>query len=135
MIPNFKTTCENLANGICNDIEEDYKNIARLYFDLVIENENNTLKGLIIDNRYKLSKTIIDTDEGKEAVIIPLRVRPINIDVYKVLKKEDRYCKLKDDISLRLHNVFLTNSLNRYVIKNYSSIKKLEGIYLRKYSE
>lgn len=135
MIPNFMTTCDNLTTGICNDIDEDYKDIARLYFDLVIENENNTLTGLIIDNRYKLSKTIIDTDEGREAVIIPLRVRPIDLTKYKGLKRDDRYNVLKNDIAQRLRNMFLTNSINRYVVKNYSSVKKLKGIYLRRYGE
>lgn len=135
MIPNLTTTCENLTKCIYNDIDEDYKDIARLYFDLVIEKENNTLTGLIIDNRYKLSKTIVDTDEGREAVIIPLRIRPINLLKYKALQNEDRYKRLKDDIAQRLQNVFLTNTINRYVVKNYGSVKKLEGIYLGRYGE
>lgn len=135
IIPDLTEICENLTKGICDDIDGDYKDISKLYFDLVIEKENDTYIGLIIDNQYKLSKTIVDTGLNKEAVIIPLRVEAISLLKYKALKIESRYESIKKDINLCLCNVLSFDVINNYIAENYDSIEELKSIYLQRYRE
>lgn len=129
IIPDINTSCTNLANGINRDLDKFYKSVENIFFDIVIEQkEENLFSALILDNKYKLSKTIIDTDFDREAVIIPLRIKALKIDKFKDLEFEKRYYLIRRELHKRLFKIYKLNIIEDYLRINTKHINDLKRI-------
>lgn len=111
-----------LIYGIEEDLKSGYYNEGDIIcFDLVIVYDEVGLRKFIIDNKYKLSKSILDLDYGKEAVIIPLNIEPL-----KLVKKT-----FKIDISFHFMDYDKRN--NYLYTDNIQLIKKMINIVTKRY--
>lgn len=129
IIPDINTACTHLAQGISKDLDECYKSVDYVFFDIVIEqNKEHTFSVFILDNRYKLSQTILDTDEGKEAVIIPMNIRPLKLDKFRALKIEHRYSSLRRELNRKFLRHYSCNVFWGYFRENSKYIKLLNGL-------
>ncbi|HCL4479934.1 TPA: hypothetical protein N2D99_002001 [Clostridium botulinum] len=119
-----------LIEGIEKDLNAGYyKEGDIICFDLVVVYNEFRIRSFYIDNKYKLSKAILDIDKGREAVIIPLDIQPLILN--KSTLEEDIVNRfIEDEKYLKLYCE--NNRLIKKLIKVVNSRYRINESYKKK---